>query len=212
MLHNNTTQEKRTLKMKKKSILALVLSLIMVFSITTPALAATKPSTKTIAFEAGDSHYEGNGDPSNEATIKVTNVTSQKTKDFSFYLSDDDKTISGKKSKVIYCKTKTTITLVPNKEDTTAGVFGFMYYYDSNKVKASTIAAKYKYYSNNSEIEEVDTSKKYDKAPGDDWVVADGSSITLTKAGTYVIYVRPYQFYGTDQEDYELTPVFIIVK
>lgn len=32
----------------------------------------------------------------------------------------------------------------------------------------------------------------------------DGSSVTMTKAGTYVVYVRPFQFYGTDKEDFEL--------
>lgn len=189
--------------MKKKSILSVLLALVMVFILTTPAVAATKPVTKTITFNAGTYYDE---DLLSDAIIKVTNVTSMKTKDYSTYLSDDDITISGKKSKVITCKTKTTITLK------TSDAFAFYMAYDFNKIKSSTVKSSFKYYSFDSLSEKVDTSKKYDKAPEGGYVIADGSTFTITKAGTYVVYVRPFQFYGTADEDYALNPVFIVVK
>jgi hypothetical protein len=195
----------------KKSIVSVLLALAMVFSLTTPAFAATKPSTKTITFKAGTNNNESSMD--SNTTIKVTNVTSQKTMDFSADVSDEDgnkDTISGKKSKVIYCKGKTTITLKPNKGDTTAQYFGISLYSDAKNAKS--IKMKYSYYDFNWETEEV--GKKLDKEPdNEDWVLGDGTSCTLTKAGTYVLYVRPFQFYGKEEDgDYELKPVFIVVK
>lgn len=195
----------------KKSIVSVLLALAMVFSLTTPAFAATKPSTKTVTFKAGtinnaESFYS-------DTTIKVTNVTSQKTKDFTADLIDVDgnkATLSGKKSKVIYCKGKTTVTLKPNKGDTTAQYFGISLHSDAKNAKS--IKMKLSYYDFNWETEEV--GKKVDKEPANgDWVLGDGSSFTITKAGTYVLYVRPFQFYGTEENgDYELKPVFIVVK
>jgi len=202
----------------KKSILSVLLALIMVFSMTKPAMAATKPSTKTITYNAG-TYFEDKSLDS-KVTLKVTNVTSQKTKDFSVVLRDVDYTIKGKKSKVIYCKTKTTITLLPNKGETTAGVFGFFLTYDSWALDSAKVKQKCKFYPFNSETEKVATSKKYSEQPeeddGDDYdndyVLADGTSITVTQAGTYVIYVKPVKFYGYEYQDYELTPVFLVVK
>lgn len=147
-----------------------------------------------------------------DATIKVTNVTSQKTKDFSAKLHDDDGnlvTIEGKNSKVIYCKGKTTVTLKPNKGEKTAQVFGMPMYYDAKTVK--TVEVKVAYYEFNWETEEV--GKKLDKKPDhDDWVVGDGTTHIITKPGTYVLYVRPLLFYGIQDEDFKLNPVFIVVK
>lgn len=82
----------------------------------------------------------------------------------------------------------------------------------SDAKTAKYITGSFKYYTFYSEYEEVDTSKKYDTAPEDGWVAADGSSITIKKAGTYVLYVQPYLFYGSEGEDFELVPVFIVVK
>ena len=189
----------------KKSILALVLSLIMVFSMTAPAMAATKAVTKTVTFNSYDSKFVAA-----PVTVKVTNVTSQKTKDYSLYMSDDDVTISGTKSKVIYCKTKTTITLQPNKGEKQAGFFKFYMCFDSNKVAPKTVNRTDKYYSYDMDAWEFDFSKKYDTIPGDAWGYADGSSMTLTKAGTYVLYVKSVN--DVDDESVDLTPVFIVVK
>jgi len=94
-------------------------------------------------------------DLTSDATIKVTNVTSVKAKDFSTYLSDDDITIEGKNSKVITCKAKTTITLK------TSDAFAFYMAYGFNKIKSNTVKSKIKYYAFDSLSEEVDTSKKY---------------------------------------------------
>jgi hypothetical protein len=192
-----------------KRIISLVLTLVLALSLTTPVLAATKPSTKTIKFQAGTNIAEGWSD---DATIKVTNVTKQESKDFSVKLSDGKEkiTFEGKKSKVIYCKTKTTITLVPNKDAGAASEFGIVLYSDAKTTKS--VKSKIKFYSFYSESEEVDTSKKYDEVPEGDWVIADGSNYTVSKAGTYVLYVRPFGFYGTDKEDFELNPVFIVVE
>lgn len=195
--------------MKKRSILALVASLIMVFSMTTPAMAATKtaaePSTKTIKFNSYDSKYVHA-----PVTVKVTNVTSQKTKDFSFYLSDDKVTISGRKSKIIYAKAPVTLTLQPNKGEKNTGVFSFSLTFDSKKVKPSTVKSTFKYYAYDMDMWEFDYSKKYDKVPGDAWGYADGSKHTLTKAGTYVLHVK--SVYDVDDTTTDLTPVFIVVK
>lgn len=193
--------------MKKKSVLSVLLALVMVLSVTAaPAMAATKTSTKTITFDAGTYYEEESLD--SDIAIKVTNVTSQKTKDYSVDLKDDEgntNTYEGKKSKVIYCKAKTTITLK------TSGAFGIGLCSDTKTTKS--VKSNFKYYGFSPETEEVDTSKKYDEAPEGGWVLADGSTYTLTKAGTYVLYVRPYQFYGRESEgDFTLNPVFIVVK
>lgn len=191
--------------MKKKSILALALSLIMVLSMTTPAMAATKPSTKTVTFNSYDSKLVHA-----PVTIKVTNVTSQKTKDFSMYLSDDDVTIAGKKSKVIYCKAPATITLCPNKGDKHAGFYSFSIGFDSNKVAIKSVTTKFKYYAFDLDKYEFDLSKKATATKPASWGYADGSTHKLTKAGTYVMYVKSVN--DVDDETVSLTPVFIVVK
>lgn len=210
----NKSQERKEEMNMKKRVMSLLLALVMVFSVTTPAMAATKKntktSTKTITFVAG--YYDVEGERFNgDATIKVTNVTSQKTKDYSVDLSDGTKTYTfeGEKCKVIYCKTKTTITLKPNKDLTTAEVFGLTLYSDVKT--ANSVTWKGKYYDFDSYTERVG-KVKYDTVPEDSWVIADGSSYTITKAGTYVLYVRPFGYYGTDGEDFKLNPVFIVVK
>lgn len=192
----------------KKSILSLVLALIMVFSMTTPALAATKASTKTVTFNTyatDDTDFTGM-----TATVKVTNVTSQKTKDFSFYLSDEDRTVSGEKSKVIYCKAPVTVTLCPNKGDKYAGVYEFMIFFDSNKVAIKSVKSKFKYYAFDTAKYEFNFSKKLNTVPDGSYGYADGSTQTFTKAGTYLLNVRPIS--GVDDTDVPLTPVFIVVK
>jgi len=189
----------------KKSILSVLLALIMVFSLTTPAMAATKAVTKNVTFNSYDSKFVGA-----PVTVKVTNVTSQKTKDFSMYMSDDDVTIEGKNSKVIYCKTKTTITLQPNKGEKQAGFFKFYMCFDSKKIKPSTVKSTFKYYAYDMDMWEFDFTEKYDTVPGDAWGYADCSSMTLTKAGTYVLYVKSVN--DVDDESVDLTPVFIVVK
>ena len=188
-----------------KRILSVVLTLVLLLSFTTTAFAATKPSTKTVTFNSYASKYV-----TAPVTVKVTNVTDQKTKDFKLYLSDDKVTISGKKSKVITCKGSTTITLQPNKGEKTAGVFNFYVAFDSKKVKPTTVKSTYKYYTYDMDAWEFDFSEKYSDIPGDAWGYADGSSIKLTKTGTYVLYVKSVN--DVDDESVDLTPVFIVVK
>jgi hypothetical protein len=191
--------------MRKKSILSVALALILLFSLTTPTMAATKASTKTITFNSYDSEYVNA-----PVTVKVSNVTSQKTKDYSMYMSDDDVTISGTKSKVIYCKSPVTITLQPNKGEKHAGVFAFYMCFDSNKVKPSTVKRTDKYYAYDMDQWEFNFSKKYNDVPGDAWGYADGSTQKLTNAGTYVLYVKSVN--DVDDETVDLTPVFLVVK
>lgn len=125
-------------------------------------------------------------------------------------MSDDDVTISGKKSKVIYCKGSTTITLQPNKGSKNAGFFKFYVAFDSKKVKPSTVKSNYKYYAYDMDAWEFDFSKKYDAVPGDAWGYTDGSTQKLTKAGAYVLYVKSVN--NVDDETVDLTPIFIVVK
>lgn len=191
-----------------KRILSIVVALILLFSYTTPAYAATKPSTKTITFSTtGATSSSSQYAP---ATVKITNVTAQKTKDYSTYLSDDKITLEGKKSKVITCKGSTTITLATNKGEKHAGVTAFSLYFDYNKVKSNTVKTTNKYYAFDISTYMPDFTKKLATKPDDYWVYADGSSIKITKPGTYVLYVK------VTDDGYEmpegLTPVFIIVK
>lgn len=188
------------------------MALIVVFSLTTPAMAATKPKTKTFTVSAGINYVDEETD--SNVTFKVTNVTSQKTKDFSVDLvydgefEDEIFTHTGKKSKVIYCKGKTTITLQPNKGNKTAAIHTMYVCAGKNE---ESIKEKFKYYDYDLDTKKVNTSKKYDKQPYGLGAVADGSSFTFTKAGNYVIYVRPIGFDGFEG-DYELYPIFIVVK
>lgn len=78
----------------KKHLLSTILALTLLLSLTTTAFAAT-PSTKTIDFMAVDSMTL-----KIPATVQVTNVVAQEQKDFSFYLSDDNKTIMGRNSHI----------------------------------------------------------------------------------------------------------------
>ena len=126
-------------------------------------------------------------------------------------MRDDDVTVTGKNCKVITCKAPATITLQPNKGEKHTGVFSFMLGFDSNKVKVSSVKSNFKYYEFDTDAYEFNYSKKYtpDTKP-DSYGIADGSAMTLTKAGTYVAYVRPMS--GVDDTDVPLTPVFIVVK
>ena len=188
-----------------KKIISVVISLILLFSMTTPISAATKPSTKTVTFNSYNSKYVNA-----PVTVKITNVTEQKTKDFSLYLSDDKVTIKGKKSKVIYCKASTTITLQTPKSEDYAGFYSFSMYFDSNKVAIKSIKTNFKYYAYDVDIGEFDFSHKYDTIPGNAWGYADGSTQKLTKAGTYVLYVKSVN--DVDDTTVDLTPIFIVVK
>ena len=199
--------------MKKKSILSILLAVIMVLSLTSPAFAATKTSTKTITFKSCVDDYrpsflfETTEFNSPDVTIKATNVTSVKTKDFSVKLSDDDGnkvTFEGKKSKVVYCKADTTITLKPNGGEDNACYYGLWIYYDAKKVKSTDAKITYQYYDAS---EELDFSKKLTKAP-EYYVFADGTSIKIKKPGTYVLYVDAV---GDTPID-DLNPVFIVVQ
>mgnify|MGYP001573871793 CR=1 FL=1 len=62
--------------MKKKSILSIVLTLVLLMSLTTPAMAATKG--KTVTFNGGHIYSAEKGKP---GTIKaqLTNITSTKS-------------------------------------------------------------------------------------------------------------------------------------
>lgn len=191
----------------KKRIVSVVLTLVLLISMTTSAMASTKASNKTITFSStgalpSSSQYA-------PATVKITNVTSQTTKDYSVYLSDDKVTHEGKKSKVITCKAPMTVTLQSNKGDKHVGVTAFSLYYDSNKISLKTVTSMFKYYAFDINSYTYDFSKKYTK-PLDYCGYADGSSYTITKAGEYILYVK------TVDDGYNvpegLTPVFIVVK
>lgn len=194
--------------MNKKRILSIVLTLVLMLSLTAPVSAAMKPVTKTVTFSTtGALPSSAQYSP---ATVKITNVTSSKTKDYSVYLTDDKVTLEGKKSKVITCKGSTMITLTTNKGEEHTGVTAFSLYFDYNKIKASTVKTTNKYYAFDIDTYMPDFTKKLATKPDDYWVYADGSNIKITKPGTYVLYIK------VTDDGYEmpdgLTPVFIIVK
>lgn len=192
-----------------KRIVSIVLSLVLLLSVTSPAFAATKTSTKTITFQ---SYVSGNKDFTGySTTLKVTNVISQKVKDFSFYLTDDKVTISGKKSNVFTCKVPTSLILQPNKGEKHIRVISFSGGCDANKVDLASVKFNCKYYAFDEAKGDFNFSKKYtDSNKPDKCGIAEGSSQTITKAGTYVVYVRP--LCKVNDKDVPLTPVFIVAK
>lgn len=208
----------------KKNILSMGLALVLSLSLTATALAATpvvtkpvtkpvttpvvKPVTKTVTFNsysAKDRDFAGQ-----MATISVTNVTAQAVKDCSVKLSDGKKkiTFEGKKSNVLTCKAPVTITLQPNKGEKHIGLFDFYTVADASTYKS--VKRTDKYYVFNTDKYEFDFSKKLSVKPTGSRDYADGSTQTLTKAGTYVIYTRHMN--AVDDYYATLTPVFIIVK
>jgi hypothetical protein len=188
----------------KKRILTIGLTLVLALALTVTAFAATKAVTKTITFTSYDSKFVNA-----PVTIKVTNVTAQATKDYSFYLTDDKRTIAGKKSIVLNCTAPTTIMLQPNQGDKNAGVYSFSMSWDGNKVPSKSVKTNFKYYAFNADTNKFDFTKKLNtKIDGCGY--ADGSTQTLTKAGTYVLYVKSVN--DVDETTTQLTPVFIIVK
>lgn len=190
----------------KKSFLSIMLVLVLILSLTTMAFGAPVSETKIIQYEATDDPFLYL-----PASIKVTNVKSQERKDFSTYLSDDDKTISGKDSIILHGTSPMTITLLPyegeNNEHTFPGAYMFYLAWDGNKVDSNTITRKDKYYT--FDDYELITDKKYDILPERYWIYADGSSMNITEVGTYVLYTLPYGNYDT--EDVNISPVFIII-
>lgn len=188
----------------QKRLLSGILTIVLALSLTVPAFAATKAVTKIITFNSYDSQFVNA-----PVTVKVTNVTAQATKDFSFYLTDDKKTISGKKSIVLNCKAPVTITLLPNKREAKVGVFDFCVSWDGNKVPTKSVIRNSKYYAFDENANSFDLSKKLN-AKTDNTGYADGSTMTLTKTGTYVLNVKSVN--DVDDTTTQLTPVFIVVK
>ena len=193
---------------KKKRILSVLLALVMVFSVTHPVMAATKPATKTITFGTTDAL------PSSykyfPATIKVTNVTAQKTKDFSVDLQAAGETynFSGENCNVIYGKAPMTITLKPNKGKKNVGVNDWAIYADEKTYKS--VKLKNQYYTFDMDKYMPDFSEKYNTKPDGSYQIADGSTQKLTKAGTYIMYIQTVDV-GDEFPD-GLKPVFFVVK
>ena len=191
-----------------KKIIVYALTLIMVLSIPTPALAAQKTTTETIT-------YSTNGSPPTSyryapATVDITNVISTEVKDYSYYLSDDDYTHTGYDSTVVYAKAPVTITLKPYGDAEYEAAIAFTLYFDTNKVKANTVKRADKYYAFDLDNYDYDFSEKYDTIPSDYWGYADGSSQTITKAGTYILYTMIVDD-GYDLLD-GVNPLFIVVE
>jgi len=208
----------------KKNILSMGLALVLSLSLTATAIAATKvvtkpvtkpvttsvvkPVTKTVTFNSYATQDRNVRDF--KTTLSISNVTAQAVKDYSVTLSDGKKklTFAGKKSNVLTCKAPVTVTLLPNKGEKNAGLFDFYAVADASTYKSVKIV--YKYYVFNTDKYEFDFSKKLSAKPSGTHGVAEGSTQTLSKAGTYVIYTRHMS--GADDTGLPLTPVFIVVK
>lgn len=89
------------------------------------------------------------------------------------------------------------------------GAINFYLAWDGNIAPLESVTRSNLYYSIDDETYEPIMTKKYDSIPDGYYVIADVSSMTITKPGTYALYVWPYGFY--DPEDYDFNPVFIIV-
>ncbi len=191
-----------------KRILSVILALVLALSCTTPAMAATKTSTKTITFGSTDAlPSSSNYSP---VTIKVTNVTTKKTKDFSVDLEagGNTYTFEGENCNVIYGKAPMTITLKPNKGEKNVGVYDWAMYADEKTYKS--VKSKNKYYAFDLDKYMPDFSEKLTAKPDGAFQIADGSTQKLTKAGTYVLYVKVTDD-GYDMPE-GLKPVFFVVK
>ena len=184
-----------------KRILSVVLTLALIFTLSISAFASPKGSTQTVKFEAVDVFGA-------EATVSVTNVTSQATKDMSVSFIENGKkqSFEGKNSKVVYCNAPTTVTLVSSENYSEEKCsYGFI----MRSSDTTAVLMSFKYYEVNADTGELG-NKKLTK-PTEYFVIADGSSYTMTQPGTYVVYVIPYLMEGELDVDYKLTPMFIVV-
>ena len=195
--------------MRTKRIISVLLTLAMLLTLSVSAFAA-QTSTKTITFNSYATDDINFKDLT--ATLSVTNVVSQEKKDFSTYLSDDKVTISGKNSTIITCKAPVTVTLQPNTGEKNTGYAYIGVFWDSNINPMETVKSNMKYYVLNTVGKlEFDYSKKLNTAPKEGYYgVADGSSMNITKAGTYVLTVGHVT--GLNDSDIPKNFVFIVVE
>ncbi len=184
-----------------KRILSVLLTLALIFTLSISAFAAPKGSTQIVKFEAVDVFGA-------EATVSVTNVTSQATKDMSVSFMENGKkqSFEGKNSKVVYCNAPTTVTLV-SSENYSEETCSYRFIMRSSDTTA--VSMNFKYYEVNADTGELG-NKKLTK-PTEYFVIADGSSYTMTQPGTYVVYVIPYLMEGELDVEYKLIPMFIVV-
>lgn len=184
-----------------KRVLSFILVLTLLISLPTTAFAAQSYSEKSLV---SDEYFLP--DP---ISVQVTNVVSHEQKDYSVYLSNIDETIEGTNSHVLYCNAPTTITLMPYEDSRLKGAYVFSLWYDTNKVPEEAVTENYKYYALDEATFAPITSQKYEGVPEDFGIPADGSSITINKAGTYALFVKPYCYFDPTEYDYQY--VFIVV-
>ncbi len=183
--------------MKKKSILSVLLALVMVFSLTSTAFAATG---KTVTFNGGHIYQAEKGKPGT-IQIKLSNITKTK-KDVKIDLMDyiDDASLAD----IVfgYTEEDEAITL---KDIVSNGVN--VYYADKSPVTVTSKSvltcfwANYtgsvekatytpKYYSFDDYQSNPDKAKVLKTKPDGDYFLAPGTSMKFTKSGKFLFIVK----------------------
>lgn len=183
--------------MKKKSILSGLLAVIMVFSLTSTAFAATG---KTVTFKGGHIYNTEKGKPGT-IQIKLSNITKTKKNvkiDLKDYIDDDsladtvfgyteeDEAITLKDivsdGVTVYSADKSPVT-VTSKSVLTC----FWVTYTGNVEKATYTP---KYFSFNDYLSNQDKAKVLTKKPEGDYFIAPDTKMKLTKSGKYLFIVK----------------------
>lgn len=188
--------------MKMKRILSVLLALVMVFSFTTSAYAATG---KTVTFNGGYIYQDEKGKPGT-IQIKLSNISTTKknvkisSKTFMTYVDDDSvadtiisytedgDTITVKdlvtddKGVTVYYADKAPVTITAK-----SSLSCFWATYTGNVVKATYTP---KYYSFDDYLSNSGKAKVLTKEPEGDYLLAPGTSMKLTKPGKYLFIVK----------------------
>jgi len=189
--------------MKKKSILSIVLTLALLFSMTTLAQAAT--TGKTVTFNGGHIYQAEKGKPGT-IQVKLTNIASKKSvkideKALMDYIDDatvadtiisytedgDEITLKDlvTEGKVTTYYAKSTTVTITTKSAMSS--FGF-YYKGEEKTK---LTAKFysfdDYLANSTNPEKI---KVYKEKPEGNWLVAPGTKLKINKPGKYLFITK----------------------
>jgi hypothetical protein len=197
------TTRRRIELMWKKSVLSVLLAFIMVFSLITPAYAATK--AKTVTFNGGYIYQAEKGKPGT-AQVKISNIVKTKknvkiseksliknyteTKEtanlvFGYDENGDElklkDIVTGEDGVTVYYADKAPVTVTTK---TTLSCFWACYTGDEVKAKYTPKYYDFEDYYYNQEKAEVLTEIPYD------YLMAPGTKMKLTKAGSYLFIIK----------------------
>ncbi len=190
--------------MKKKTVLSVLLAIIMVCAMITPAFAATK--AKTVTFNGGHIYQAEKGKPGT-AQVKISNIVKTKknvkiskksliknyteTEDtantvFGYDENGEEITladvVTGDDGVTVYYADKAPVTVTAKSALT---CFWGCYVGDDEKTKYTP-----KYYSYYDYLENQDKAKVRTEIPEGDYLMAPGTKLKITKPGKYLFVVK----------------------